>query len=36
MLEEDKLFIAKHYLKDGFYNYIDKTNLIEELKNKCH
>lgn len=36
MLEEDKLFIAKHYLKDGFYAYIDKTNLIDELKNKCH
>ena len=35
MLEQDKLFIAKHYLKDGFYAYLDKTNLIEEIKNKC-
>lgn len=36
MLEEDKLFIAKHYLKDGFDNFIDKTKLVEELENKCH
>lgn len=34
LLNKDKLFIAKHYLKDGFDDYIDKTNLIEEINKK--
>ncbi len=34
LLEKDKLFIAEHYVKDGFDNYIDKTNLKEELDKK--
>ena len=34
MLEEDKLFIAKHYLNDGFDQFIDKTKLQEELRKK--
>ena len=35
MLEDDKLFISRHYLEDGFDEYIDKTNLEEEISNKC-
>ncbi len=34
LLEKDKLTIAKHYIEDGFDNFIDKTKLIEELKQK--
>ena len=34
LLNKDKLFIAKHYLQDGFDDYIDKSNLIEEINNK--
>ena len=34
LLNEDKLFIADHYLEDGFDDFIDKTNLLEELNNK--
>lgn len=34
MLNSDKLFISKHYLKDGFDNFIDKSNLVEELNKK--
>jgi len=34
LLEKDKLFIADHYVKDGFNDYIDKTNLIKELDEK--
>ncbi len=32
MLEEKKLSIAKHYLNDGFADYIDKTKLDVEIK----
>ena len=34
LLNKDKLFIADHYLEDGFDDFIDKTNLLEELNNK--
>jgi len=34
LLNKDKLFIAKHYLEDGFDDYIDKSNLIEEVNKK--
>jgi len=34
LLNPDKLFIAKHYLKDGFDDYIDKSQLIEEINRK--
>lgn len=34
LLEKDKLFIAEHYVKDGFNDYIDKSNLIKELDKK--
>ena len=34
LLEKDKLFIAHHYVEDGFNNYIDKTNLVKELDEK--
>ena len=34
MLEKDKLFIAKHYVQDGFDDFIDKTKLVEEIKKK--
>lgn len=34
MLEEDKLFIANHYLDDGFDQFIDKTKLQDELRKK--
>lgn len=34
LLGSDKLFIAKHYIEDGFDEYIDKTNLIEEFSKK--
>ena len=34
LLEKDKLFIAEHYVKDGFNDYIDKTNLVKELDKK--
>ena len=34
LLEKDKLFIAHHYVKDGFNNYIDKTHLVKELDEK--
>jgi CheY-like chemotaxis protein len=34
LLNPDKLFIAKHYLKDGFDDYIDKSQLIEEINKK--
>ena len=34
LLNKDKLFIAKHYLEDGFDDYIDKSDLIEEIKKK--
>ena len=32
MLEEKKLSISKHYLADGFSDYIDKTKLDVEIK----
>ncbi len=35
LLEDNKLFIAKHYVDDGFDDYIDKTNLSEEINKKC-
>ncbi len=34
LLGKDKLSIAKHYLKDGFDNFIDKENLNQELEEK--
>ena len=34
LLNPDKLFIAKHYLNDGFDDYIDKSKLIEEINRK--
>ena len=34
LLNPDKLFIAKHYLNDGFDDYIDKSQLIEEINRK--
>ena len=34
LLEKDKLFIAKQYMKDGFDDYIDKSDLINELDKK--
>ncbi len=34
LLEQDKLLIAKHYLQDGFDNYIDKNNFNKEIKEK--
>lgn len=34
LLEKDKLFIAHHYVKDGFNNYIDKSHLVKELEEK--
>ena len=34
LLGKDKLFIADHYVKDGFNDYIDKSNLIKELDKK--
>lgn len=34
LLKEDKLFISKHYLKDGFDDFIDKRKLLDELGKK--
>lgn len=34
LLNKDKLFIAKHYINDGFDDYIDKSNLIDEINKK--
>ncbi len=34
LLGKDKLFMAKHYLQDGFDKYIDKSNLNKEIKEK--
>lgn len=31
MLENSKLFMSKHYVDDGFTNYIEKNNLEKEL-----
>lgn len=35
LLEKGKSFIGNHYIKEGFDNYIDKNNLLEELESKC-
>ena len=35
LLKEDKLFIADHYLEEGFSDYVDKTKLMEEIDKKC-
>lgn len=35
LLEKDKISIANHYIKDGFDDYIDKSDLESEIKNKC-
>lgn len=35
LLEEDKLFIEHHYIEEGFDDYIDKSNIFEELNKKC-
>ena len=34
LLNDDKLFIAKHYLKDGFDDYMKKSDIIKELNEK--
>jgi len=34
LLNDDKLFIAKHYLKDGFDDYMKKSDIINELNEK--
>lgn len=34
MLSKEKMFISKHYLKDGFDDFIDKSKLQEELDKK--
>lgn len=35
LLEEGKLFIGHHYIEEGFDDYIDKSNIFEELNKKC-
>ncbi len=34
LLGRDKLFIAKHYIEDGFDDFIDKEKLIKEIEEK--
>lgn len=34
LLGKDKLFIADHYVEDGFDDFIDKTKLFDEIKEK--
>jgi len=35
LLEKNKVSISHHYIKDGFDDYIDKSELFKELENKC-
>lgn len=35
LLEKNKVSISHHYIKDGFDDYIDKSELLKELENKC-
>lgn len=34
LLEKDKIFIGHHYIEEGFDNFIDKNNFLEELEKK--
>jgi len=34
LLNKDKIFIGHHYIKEGFDEFIDKSKLEEEIKNK--
>ena len=34
LLEKDKIFIGHHYIEEGFDNFIDKSNFLEELDKK--
>jgi len=34
LLNKDKIFIGHHYIKEGFDEFIDKSKIEEELKNK--
>lgn len=34
LLEKEKVSIGHHYIKDGFDNFIDKSNLKDEIDRK--
>lgn len=34
MLEKDKVFIGHHFVEEGFDDFIDKSNFLEEIKSK--